>query len=259
MSLLQMQRDFCGFVLARRGDAAGAAIAAAIARDPAPGLRVYRNAYRLRLGEALEDVYEKTRQRLGDEAFFAAAAQYIETHCSMSWTLSDYGGRFPAMLKNLYPADPVAGELAALEWAMRRVFDGPDGEAVDSEALGGVDWESAVLHFVPTLQLLPVVTNCGAIWAAMAAADLPPAVAILSTPSALAVWRKGLAPHFRTIEAREHLAIRTARAGAPFGALCALMRGAGADNEETAAEVGGMLGRWLQDGMLAAISAGPGE
>lgn len=248
MSLLALQRAFCADLRGRP-----AAISAHVEGDPEIGLGVYRNAYRLRLAECLRETYGKTWGWLGDDDFNAAARRYIEAHPPKSWTLSDYGDRFPDLLALLYPNDPEVSELAWLEWAMHRAFEGPDAAPLSAEDCAGVDWDRAVFSFAPTLQLRPITTNCGALWAAMAAKESPPSAERLPSPAALCVWRKDLAPSFRTLEGRELLALKTALAGAPFGAICLLVSG-DSDEETTIAQLGAILARWLQDEMLADIT-----
>lgn len=256
MRLLQLQREFCEVLVSRRHTDVPAAIHSAVKGDAAAGLGVYCNAYRLCLGEALRDTFDKTWAFLGDMLFSEAVSAYVETHISRSWTLADYGDCFPAMLYRIYPDDPVIGELASLEWELRKAFEGYDSEPLTSVDLNEVDWDSVVLNFVPTMRLLPVVTNCGAIWSAAAAGiSPPPAAAKLVQPAALCVWRKHLAPSFRTLELREYRALRLALSGVSFGRLCALMGERGVNGEEMAAEVGTMLGRWLKDEMLAGFAS----
>lgn len=259
MNLLQLQRAFWNHVAGRESDAAGSVISGMIGGDPSRGLRVYRNAHRLRFAEALRDTFEKIALRLGDEAFCDLAADYAKSRPSQSWTLADFGDGFSALLQGRFPDRPEIGELASLEWAMRRAFDGPEAAPLDAASIEGIDWDGAVFSFVPTLRLIPSSTNCGAVWAALAAGEAPPPVVFLEEVGALCIWRKGLTPTFRSVGARECLALRTAFCGVSFGLLCRLMAQPNRSERENAEEVGAMLARWFQDEMLTAISPGPDD
>ena len=228
--------------------------------DPAPlvdarsrrGLRVYRHAVGATLVACLCDTYERTHAWLGDEAFDEAAKAHTIAHPSRSWTLGDYGLGFDATLAERYRDDPEVAELAWLDWSLRRAFDGPDSPVLDPTGLAGVDWDNAVLHFSPTLAIREIETNAAAIWSALAAGDTPPAAARLEIPAALAVWRQGLSPRFRTIDPLEWTALESAMAGETFATVCGRL--AEADSSTDPAQIAGaILSRWIGEGLLTGV------
>jgi len=247
VSLLDLQRAVIGHLLGEPGD-----MAAALGADAGPGLAVYRNAYAAQLVDCLKDSYERLWAWLGDAAFEQAARHHIARHWPHGWTLGDYGADFAETIAVLYPEDREVSEIAALDWALRRAFDGPDADVFDALRLPEVDWEEAAITFVPTLRLLPVSTNCGAIWTAIAAGEDVPPAQTLPEPGWVRVWRVGLQPHFATIEQGEKTAIDLARSGLSFARLCErLARQDGVDGAVQAA--GACLAAWLQDGVIADI------
>jgi hypothetical protein len=246
MSLRDLQRDFILHLIDEPSS-----IAAAIHGDE-HGLAVYHNAYSAQLVDSLKDSYERLWAWLGDDGFEDAARHHIALHPPHSWTLGDYGQGFAQTIAALYPEDPEIGEIAALDWALRRAFDGPDAEAFDPARLAAVDWDEAVITFMPTLDLLPVTTNCGAIWNAISAQEDVPGAEMLPRPGWVRVWRVDLQPHFATIEDTEMEAIRLAASGLSFARLCDRL--AEADGLESAMEAAGAyLASWLQDGLIAEI------
>jgi hypothetical protein len=247
MSLIDTQRGFRDHILAG-ADAPLAGIAPAAER----GLAVYRHAYRAQLVACLRDTYEKTWAWMGDEAFDRAALTHIEQTPPTSWTLGEYGGGFPQTLKALFPGDPEVADLAWLDWTLRRAFDGPNADVITPQALAAVDWDHAVLHFLPTLSVGEVATNCAAIWGALSEEQTPPAVERLPAPAAIRVWRSDLTPKYRSIENFEHRALILAMAGSSFADLCSLLMEDG-DKDQAVARVGGVLAGWLQDGLIRAI------
>ena len=214
------------------------------------GLGVYHNAYRVRLGDSLKETFERVFLWLGEDAFLRAARVHIENHPPRSWTLADYGADFPSTLAALYPDDPEVAELAWLDWALARAFDGPDAEIVAIPE--GIDWEKAKLRPAPTLQLARIGTNAGAIWSALSAGEIPPAAARLPGNAALLVWRQGLVPCFRTIEMEEEAAIAMVRRGQSFGALCVMLVNRQGDKDGVA-RAGAYLAQWLADGLVIEV------
>jgi hypothetical protein len=249
MSLLELQRQFRAHLL---DDASP--IADQLQGDsPDLGLAVYHHAYRAQLVACLCDTYEKLWAWLGDDAFQAAADRYVAAHPPQSWTLSDYGATFPTRLAELYPDDPEVAELASLDWALRRAFDGEDASPIGAADLAEVDWETARFRFTPTLQVFPIRTNCAAIWNALAIDATPPAATHLTEPAAIRVWRLELAPQFFSMDACEYDALARLQQGASFSELCAHL-GETLGEEQAALTIGQFLGRWLQDGLVIAIA-----
>jgi hypothetical protein len=246
MTLLDTQRGFRDHILA--------GIDAPLTGAPERGLAVYRHAYRAQLIASLRDTFEKTWAWLGDEAFGKAARHHVEHHAPKSWTLNEYGGDFVQTLRDLYSGDPEIPELAWLDWNLRRAFDGPDADAIKPEALAQVDWDHAVLIFVPTLTMGEVATNSAAIWGALAEEKTPPAAERLAAPATIRIWRSGLTPKYRTIERFEQRALTLAMAGFSFADLCSLLVEDG-DTNRAVQNVGAALASWLQDGLIRATRA----
>ena len=126
--------------------------------------------------------------------------------------------------------------------------------AIDPAMLAEVDWDMAVLRFVPTLALLDVTTNTAAIWSAITAEEKPPAAKSLLEPATIAIWRNGLTPAFRTLDSSEATALNLMMSGRSFGDLCAaLVEQHGEKEGPTMA--GALLGQWLRDGIVRAITS----
>lgn len=252
MSLLAFQSEFqscvCGSEM-RFGDR----LATLPGGDAARRMRVYQNAYHARLGGVLRKAFEKTRAYLGDSAFDGAVDRYIETHPSLSRSLDDYGAAFADTFAILLPGEPDVAELAWLDWAMRRVFDGPDAVPVDPEALtkrDGDQWDDARFLMCPTLTVRMVTTNVGALWSGLDAGS-PLLPAPLERPLAIRVWRKGLQPHFRSISLDEASALERLLGGATFAALCEDISRSG--EPEPVERAATLLAVWLEDELIVGI------
>lgn len=246
MTLLELQRDFRSWLHSEE-DAAASRITA---RGHA-GLSVYLNNYRGQLMACLAESYPVTKAWLGDAEFEAAAADHIDCQPPTSWTLDAYALGFPESLRNRYPQDCEVAELAQLECALAVAFVGPDAEPFDPSMLPDIDWDAAIIEFVPTLALLPATTNAGAIWSAINSGQTPPAAAMLPAPTSTAVWRSELVAGFRTLGPDEAEMLANGHS-LDFAKLCAEQAERHGDDEGPA-RVGEALGTWLREGLVSAI------
>lgn len=244
MSLLALQRDFRAW-LAEESDEAAERLGPA-AR---PGLGVYLNNYRAQLIDCLAESFARVRLWLGEERFLSIAAAHIDVTPPHAWTLDAYAKGFPDTLERLFADDPEIAELGWLDLALSEAFVGADAAPVDPATLGAVDWDNAVLQLTPTLATRHFTTNAAAIWSALSAEEMPPAVQHLPAPATVIVWRKEFVSCFRSAETGEGRALDLARNGASFGALCAaLIEELG--EEDGVAAAGALLGRWIGDGLI---------
>jgi len=241
MSLLDLQRDF------------GAQLRAQPGRGASAGIRVHRNNYRGSLHACLEDSFVRTRDWIGADAFQEAANDHIARVPPSSWTLDAYPRDFPDTLRLLYRDDPEIAELAWLELALADAFVGADAEPISTADAAGTDWDRAVLHFTPTMDIGRCTTNACALWSAMAAGEAPPAARFLAEPEIVLVWRRDQVSCFRSIDIAEEWAILQSRAGMPFPDLCAALVDLHGEKDGIAM-AGGFLGRWLADALLTGVT-----
>lgn len=252
MTLLALQRDIRAWLVSD-----DAAAAERLGAGAAPGLRIYQNNYRAQLVACLDDSFQRTRDWIGGEAFHQAVIAHVDRVPPSSWTLDAYPRDFPATLAMLYPDDPEIAELAWLDYALGEAFVGADADPLRPEDAAAIDWGQAVLSFTPTLDLADLTTNATAIWAALSAGEVPPALEMLPQPGAILVWRQDHVARFRAIDGDEQQALLSARAGMPFAALCEELVEALGEAAGIAA-AGGYLGCWLGDGLIIAAEPATG-
>jgi hypothetical protein len=217
------------------------------------GMAVYAHAYRSQLKQCLRETFEKTRLWIGGATFDEAADVYIELHPPRAWTLDAYGDEFATQLDRAWPNDPDVGELAWLDWTLRRAFAALDELPVTMAELAEVDWDEAVFTFASTLRWRHVQSNVAALWRALDDDVLPPDAPAAVVPSALRVWRHGLSTRFASMSATEAACLDMATMGASFGEICAELS-RNTDEQTATATAGAMLGNWLSDGMILAIA-----
>lgn len=252
MSLLALQDALQDHILGRGGDIADH-LEAPRGVNAAARLNVYHYAYRARLRDLLREAFDKTWSWLGDEAFDGVVTAYVETRHSASFSLDDYGAGFPAFLAQQLPREIEANELAWLERAMRKAFDGPDAAPLDPSRLAMLDdaaWDRARFAFHPTLVVRPVRAHLGSLWAGIESGDTFIPLAVEAGLS-VRVWRKGLQPHFRMIAVEEARALEQLMQGLTFAELCARLLAA--DGVEPVERAGAMLAVWLQDELIVSL------
>ena len=259
--LLALQLGFQQHVL---GAADASELLSGSAERRALGLAIYANAYRGRLLDALADAYVKTRSALGELAFEAAVGAYIDRHPPTMRSLRWYGDTFAEHLRTALPDQPAMAELARLDWALRKAFDGPGSAVLAAAELAGLPpqaWATLRLTLVPTCELLRFRYNTVAVWQAFDDEEAAPASAESAVEVDWLVWRKALQPHFRSLAPLEAQLLRAMQDGKNFAQACEQAQAecegadAPADNDR-AAQIGACLRQWLDDGVLSGVELG---
>ncbi|MEO5660467.1 MAG: putative DNA-binding domain-containing protein, partial [Polaromonas sp.] len=225
--------------------------------DAQQRLGIYHHAYRARLAEVLAESFEKTNLYMGGEAFAQEAAAFAVSHPPLVRNLGCYGAALPSYFGERYPDNPELRELAQLDWDLRECFDGPDVPALDAQS-AAVDaaqsWllRESPLH--PSLRLRPVSTNVVQLWKAMAEDAEVPAAEALQAARTLAVWRKGLLPHFLTLEPAQAAFVACLARGCSIAQACEELQGLPELGEPQT--LGLWLREWWDEGLLRAGDAG---
>lgn len=203
-------------------------------------LGIYHHAYRARMAEVLADSFAKINLYMGSDAFEAEATAFAVAHPPLTRRLGRYGADLPNFLAERYAHNPELFELAQLDWDLRECFDGPDIPALDAASAASdvaQSWltRSAPLH--PSVRLRKLSTNAVQLWKAIDDDHEVPAPVTLEVPRTLLVWRKGLQPHFQTLDAAPAQFIACLSEGQSIWQTCEALP------ELAAPEA---LGSWLQ-------------
>lgn len=253
MELPELQRAFQGYVLA--GDAR-------IVQHVDPGrlrngerrLRIYHDAYRSRLVEALSSDFEALAVLLGAEAFRALCLAYVEATPSHWRNVRWYGRNMADFLGSTPPWSgyPLLAECARFEWTLTLAFDGPDVPAATFDALSALPaqaWECLRIALHPTAHLLRLHGNVGGLRRAIDEGRDPPEIVWHDAPIDWLVWRKGMDVHFRSLDATERAALDVAAGGARFATICAALAQRLSESE-VAAHAARFLRTWVDDGLI---------
>ena len=229
------------------------------------GMNVYRGNYRSSVVEALKSTYEKTQRWVGEAAFRRAAAHHVITNPPSSWTLDDAGAGFDQTCAELFKNDPEVAELAWLEWTMLAVFTAENLTPLDaagfgeqSAAFGEEEWGNLKITFLPGAAAREVKHELRAIWNALGDEEFERVQSRLDSAGSVLVWREGERSTFMMGSVEEARAFSAAQSGMPYGELCMLLAGEDPSEEEAhdaAMRAGALLGRWLNEGLIASISA----
>jgi hypothetical protein len=266
---LAQQRAFAALINAQDDPPADAPeVVALLARltGAAPRLQVYRNAYRVRLVEALRSNYPVLQRVLGDDDFAALGLAYLADHPSRVPSIRWFGDQLCAWLDARLGADPDAlphpalADLARMEWAVCSSFDAADAEPVAHAALAALapaHWPSLRFAPHPSVRVLRLDWAVEPLWRTLTddedAATEPPDAAAHE----LLVWRHGLDSRFRSLAPDETWALTACLGGMRFDALCERV---GETSEVEAADavagrVVAWLSQWVAAGLLVCVPA----
>ncbi len=224
--------------------------------DAEARLAIYQHAYRARLVDTLRDIHGHAATYLGDEVFTRAAEEFVAAHPSSHPNLRWYGEGFAAWLELCLPATPEAAELAELDRALRKAFDGPDAAVLALEDLARIPedaWEGVGFTLQPTYSRHRFAHNTLALWQAVDHDETPPRALALTSPGDVMIWRRGLQPHFRSLAAFEAAALDLLHEGEEFGAACERLATA-FPGEDVPHAAGTVLRRWVDEELLAGLT-----
>jgi hypothetical protein len=217
--------------------------------DPAARPQVYADAYFWRLRDVLAENFPRLAAILGPERFEDLAREYLERHPSEHPSLRFLGRGLAAIVARHADQAPALVDLARLEWARVEVFDAADCETLTVEALRSIrpeDWPS--LRFVP-IQALAVLRFT---WPAHEVWDGADAGTLTPRPGHVRVWRARDDRVFHApMDTGEGEALERLIAGAPFEVVCQAFDDL--PPPAAAERMAGLLGRWLDDGIVRAF------
>ncbi len=253
--LTTLQGSFQQYLLTLGGDMAQQVVSDALDADTR--LRIYADAYRLRLLEALETDFVALRAALGCEEFDRMGRAYIEAYPSDHYSVRYFGRHLSRFLAETdpYREQPVLADIARFEWAMTDAFDAPDAEVAtvaDMAAVPPQDWPG--LHFTlhPSLQRIELQWNASAIWHAADKEEPLPQPEQTKYPVGWMVWRQGLQIYFRSLSVDQSWMLDALRAGQSFAEICEGLT-EWIDAQHVALHAAGLLKHWLEDGLISAI------
>jgi hypothetical protein len=257
-SLRELQRDLQRHLLGEESAVSSAIVDA----PPLPAverLAIYKNAYRVRLIDALHETYPVLHGLIGDELWVALGEAFVRAHPSPYRSIRWYGRELAGFMSATPPFDesPILSEVATLEWTLSEVFDAKDADSIQRLGLGTVPpeaWSGLRFVFHPSLRRLEFVWNTAAVWKAMSADETPPPPRQAESPAPWLLWRQDLQNYFRSMSEPEAAALDAALRRRSFGEICEDLSAWMAEDEVPAAAAG-FLGSWADSGIIIGLES----
>ncbi|WP_332819732.1 DNA-binding domain-containing protein [Sphingopyxis sp.] len=175
------------------------------------GLRVHANTISHARLVALEETFPRTRAHLGEGPFNRLSRKFVDACGAEGRSLTDIGAGFADWL-----GDPLAADLARVEWAWLESYNAAEGPALGLADLAGYN-ETTLLgfsvHLHPATRFLSLATD--------AARLIDPAFA--PGTSALLITRPDADVRLFPVHAADIAALGLAKEISPLGNLLALL------------------------------------
>lgn len=253
-SLHEVQRLFWESVAVRSGRGSIAPALVRLVRgaddsDRKTRIRVYSDAYYLRLRDVLREDFPKLAALLGAEHFDEVVAGYLKEFPSEQPSVRHLGRALTRFLRRREDMPKCLADLAELEWARVEVFDAPDAECATIAELATIPADAwPVLRFstIPATRSWRAQYPVHLLWSGSEFLE----VAVAET--FIRVWRNRdfLVLH-APMDDRESAALHKMILGEPFAAICETF--ADLPEIDAARETTALLARWLADGIIARI------
>ncbi len=255
-ALLEVQNEFLGYLM---DDSVGAVVERIESTESCPAqwrMAIYRNAYRMRLREALATDFERLHAYLGDEYFEDLSDRYIDEYPSHYTSLRHFGSHMVKAVTTMEPFNqwPEVAEIARIELAFGTSFDSADDKPISLEALAAVEatvWPDLGFKFHPSVQLLSLQYNSFQIWQALSNDETPPSK--LAQQCDWIIWRQDLVSRYRSLDEAERMALELAIKGRNYATICECLLSF-FDEQETPLKALGYLQQWMHDGMVTGLA-----
>jgi len=250
-TLAQLQAEFKSYLFSGSNEAAFApCIAAGNGINATRRLDVYRNAYYIRLQEALAHDFPALLIDMGEAAFGREMAAYLKACPSTSPSLRQLGERLPGYLLSRNKAHWA--DLARVEWAILNAFDAADADALtvdDMQHIPPDAWQ--VLHFAlhPSVSVLEVSHHAFDVWAAHHQKQALRDRQIHETVPLL-IWRSPGGPTIKPLSIECHTLLVALGDGQSFAQACEQFLAFIAPDDIAQAAAGSLL-ELLQSGCLS--------
>jgi hypothetical protein len=220
------------------------------ALGPAERLDIYAGMYRTRLLDVLREDFPRTLAVVSDDTFATLARRYLARSPSTTASVRHVGHRFADFLAAEQTTPAFLADLARLEWARVEVFDAADAAPLrlaDLQSVPADAWPALRFRLIPACVVVESAWPVHRIWAD---SETPLARRPEPEVTMVRVWREGWSISHAAMAVAERQAFRALERREPFAGICAAID-TDLGTNAAAREVGGILMRWLEDGLLA--------
>lgn len=227
------------------------------------GLKVYYDAYRIRLNEILKLDFPKTYYLMGDDNFDPAFEEYLKQFPSQHFSVRYFGQHFVTFLRNTAPYKdfPPLAEIAEFEWSVSYTIDASDAPIVNVaafQALNPADWPNLTFTLHPSVTSCVFSYNMPHLWQLIDKEEAISPPEKHQAPVRWLFWRKGLKSYFKSCNEAQNAMFQGVLAGQSFGDLCENLLPLMVENE-IPGFVAQTLYQWVQDEMISEITIGQND
>lgn len=220
-------------------------------------LKVYFDAYRIRLMEILKLDFPKTHTLLGDENFENAFHAYLDKYPSTHFSVRYFGQHFSQFLATTAPFQdyPIFSEMAQFEWAVAYTIDANDGPLVDTQALStlsGEQWQTLCFNFHPSVTSCIFAWDTPQLWQHIDREAPPRGPVHQGSPVRWLFWRKGQRSLFQSCTAAEDKMFQSIQQKDNFAQICENLLDI-VPEEEIPLMCAQTLFKWINEEMISSI------
>ncbi|MBS0288471.1 MAG: putative DNA-binding domain-containing protein [Proteobacteria bacterium] len=221
-------------------------------------LKVYFDAYRIRLKEILKLDFPKTATLLGDEAFDTAFEQYLYQYPSQHFSVRYFGQFFSEFLNNHKPFSDhnVFSQMALFEWSISYTIDAKDGELVTQKMLSQLApeiWADLHFYFHPSVTSQVFTWDIPQLWQDIENEQPPRQPIAQPQPTRWLLWRKGLRSLFQSCTIAQERMVLAVLAGKSFADICEDLMDI-LPEEDIPITAAQTLFKWVNEDMIAKIA-----
>ncbi len=218
-------------------------------------LEIYKNAYQLRLQDALGESYSVLRDYLGHKPFNKLCIDYINQFPSHFQSIRWYGNELPLFLQShqKYKKMPYLAELAQWEWVSGLVFDSENADILTLDAMTSIpveQWESLTFKMQPSLHQLILSWNVVEMWEALSNEKTPSRPLENTKPAPWIMWRQDLICKYRAMSHDESFSLDAALSGKTFGEICEGLCDF-VSEDEAGQRAASLLKGWIMSGLIS--------
>lgn len=222
-------------------------------------LKIYHEAYRLRLIDALHNDYPALESYVGEDTFAEMANQFIAVNPSHHPSLRWLGEKLPAFLREHthWQNHIHIVELAEFEWAQAMAFDAADTPVTTLDAVRTLQpeqWMTMQIEFHPSLERLKCFSNAPTLWSSLIKDETAIAIEISESVQDWLVWRENLQVVYRPLDNAEAWALDNFWQQKNFADVCGGLCEWFAE-EQVPMQAAQYLQQWIRSGLVTGIIA----
>jgi hypothetical protein len=220
-------------------------------------MQVYQNAVRVRLKDALGDIFPVLRRLVGDGCFDGVASEFIRQHPPRAGYLHPFGARMAELCASVpvLAGLPYLPDVARLEWAWQQAYHAAEAPRLTPQALADVP---AQQQHALRLPLQPGATVLGSAYPIGRIFEVnqpdysgDDAVSLDLGGEALLIIRRDLEVRVERLSDGEYALLAALKAATPLGeALLAAL------DAQPGCPVGAVLARHIAAGTFTDLTVG---